>query len=515
MNQIKDNFSAPPAALRTRGKILDALASGRFSVGDALPPHRTWAGELGVSNITVSQAFALLSEDDIVESHARSSTTLRRIPLRHEVESITYSATRPPCITLWANDHKHLSKMRSAIERHRFQQRFSSRHETVEFREKQLELESTDTTALILNSMIRGSDPTFYHTSLVSLPFMLDNDIIAPLGGDRHTQEFLDAYLSKIRPEYVEQVMKSDGNQNDYAVMLPNTVTYSFLTYSKQCMCEAGLDQPAKTLDELADQIRQLTEHRGKPALHIFYWSEMMQFLLDLMVRFEEHPPTDTASMPDLNSEAWGTVLKWFTELYNAGAVEVHDENSAPFLTKCLGDEIPILYECGSIATQILQFNEDERFSIAAMPVGPNGSNITLVNLGGHIVNANAEPHDRAAALEYLMEWEAWLHEDSGGENMLRLGIQPQLCSIYRDNVPDLYRPKLPSAWSDTIAELEKSRLWEAPGTAWLRILVGDALRALMRDRSTLSLDILAQTIRTASAGLPHDAEGGTSSDNS
>ena len=58
--------------LQIRSQIVQAVASGELSAGDALPSVRALAGDLGVNMHTVNKAYAVLRDEGYVIMRGRS-----------------------------------------------------------------------------------------------------------------------------------------------------------------------------------------------------------------------------------------------------------------------------------------------------------------------------------------------------------------------------------------------------------------------------------------------------------
>jgi GntR family transcriptional regulator len=63
-----------PKYLQIHGSLAERIASGRWSVGSALPSQRELADEFGVSIMTLRQALQLLADDGLIEARHGSGT---------------------------------------------------------------------------------------------------------------------------------------------------------------------------------------------------------------------------------------------------------------------------------------------------------------------------------------------------------------------------------------------------------------------------------------------------------
>jgi hypothetical protein len=153
----------------------------------------------------------------------------------------------------------------------------------------------------------------------------------------------------------------------------------------------------------------------------------------------------------------------------------------------------------GGLAAQIAELGEAERFGIAPMPSGPNGTSISLFDCGGWFLNARATPEQQAAATEYGFAWERWLHEGDGGAQMKRLGVWPSLHSIFLDPRADQFvADRLPADWRGAIETLPAHALQEAADADWQKATLGQSLEGLLGHDAPVSPEQLLYHLRVA-----------------
>jgi DNA-binding GntR family transcriptional regulator len=68
-----------PNAREIAAKLRDEIAAGTFGPGDRLPGGRAYAKKLGVSLMTVQNAYTQLREDGLVEGVSGSGTYVRDV----------------------------------------------------------------------------------------------------------------------------------------------------------------------------------------------------------------------------------------------------------------------------------------------------------------------------------------------------------------------------------------------------------------------------------------------------
>src|SRR3954454_16130746 len=60
--------------------VRDLVGTGRIEAGDALPPIRALAAELGVNRNTVATAYRQLVAAGVAETHGRGGTAIATLP---------------------------------------------------------------------------------------------------------------------------------------------------------------------------------------------------------------------------------------------------------------------------------------------------------------------------------------------------------------------------------------------------------------------------------------------------
>ncbi len=80
--QIELNFASDKAIYtQLYEAIILAIAKGEIHVGDALPPVRTLAEEIGINLHTVNKAYGLLKDAGYVTMDRRKDTTVSALPV--------------------------------------------------------------------------------------------------------------------------------------------------------------------------------------------------------------------------------------------------------------------------------------------------------------------------------------------------------------------------------------------------------------------------------------------------
>jgi DNA-binding GntR family transcriptional regulator len=74
---VNSQPSRKPNAREIAARIRDEIAAGTFGPGDRLPGGRTYAKKLGVSLMTVQNAYTQLREEGLVEGVSGSGTYVR------------------------------------------------------------------------------------------------------------------------------------------------------------------------------------------------------------------------------------------------------------------------------------------------------------------------------------------------------------------------------------------------------------------------------------------------------
>lgn len=92
---LEQNYISGATAVNIAGSVEAALAGGRLARGDALPPVRLLAGELGVSGATVAAAYRLLQDRGVIVTDGRRGTRVRHAaPIAVPTESVVPHGAR-------------------------------------------------------------------------------------------------------------------------------------------------------------------------------------------------------------------------------------------------------------------------------------------------------------------------------------------------------------------------------------------------------------------------------------
>ncbi len=477
MNNYNSYIMQPSLAEKTSQRLLAELRSGRYAVDQPLPAVRDWARKFRVSAFTVHRALNDLKKRGIVESTEGSYTFLRAIPTEQQLAARPAGPVR---ISMWANDRKDFWKLRAAIVRQRFQSQFHQRHPHVEFDVQQVERRASEVEMMLVQSVVSGPEPTFAGTNQTCVPFLAEHGALAAI-------DETDGYVSQIKPRYREAF-----RVNGRLLAVPTGATHTMLLYHKGLFQKAGLERPPRDWQELADCAQRISAvDGGRPSLHVAGPGSAVLWLMHLVCQALPARDGDRVSAFTWTSAAARAAIQHFVELHSTRRVlSLHERELATLIPRCLAGEFAMLVgEWGSVA-QIALMKQTDRFGIAPLPVGPNGRTISLMNCGGWFVNAHGSPEQQAAATEYAVAWEQWLHRGEGGNLMRRLGGAPRLVSVLEDPAADQFVAKeLPADWQATVDQLEATALWEPVEADWKKLALGRALEELLGDDEPLSAE--------------------------
>ena len=151
----------------------------------------------------------------------------------------------------------------------------------------------------------------------------------------------------------------------------------------------------------------------------------------------------------------------------------------------------------------ILHANLGDDFGIAPLPIGPNGQSISLADCGGYMINANAEPAQRRAAIQYALEKEDWIHRGAGGDMLKNLDIPSSLQTVFKSRSQDRRAAdNVPADWREAMEQIEAISRQEAPGADWEKTQMGQDLTHLLKSDDPFSAELLHQHFRRQTAGI-------------
>ncbi|MBI4026353.1 MAG: extracellular solute-binding protein [Verrucomicrobia bacterium] len=489
MSDIPSTACDSPSVKRALRRLTTELASGRYRTDIPLPTHREWARRLGVSKFTVARAIGELKAAGVVDSQEGSYTFLRQIPAKSPARSVVFSGGKPAVVSFWHAERQDLRKMRLAIVRRRFQERFQRERPDVRIQERFVDCDSSALHALVLRNTLTGSEPTAGHTMQTYLPFLLDHQVAAPF-----PDEFFD-------PEGIQAASIRRCSLNGRLCMLPTNISASFLLYNREAFDKAGLNprRPPRNWEEFAVVCRKLAQagHRN-PAFCLPSPNAAVWWLMQSAYQCLSPWNGDTLPPLDWSSPAALRALKWCARLwFQFRLARVHPGDSYGLTSECLLGAIPMVVDDGALASQIAQLGQADRFGIAPMPAGPNGQIISLRNCSGWFLNAHAAGEQQAAAASYLYAWEQWLHEGDGGSQMKRLGVWPALIPLLGRGRRDHFAADgLPRDWLAVLEELDAHSFWEPANADWQKVVLGDVLRDLIGRNEFLSAEQIQWRLR-------------------
>lgn len=488
---LAERSNSPRIQKVLRG-LLREISSGRYSVGETLPPHSHWAKVFNVSTFTVHSVFSLLQEEGVVGSKKGSGTFLRFLPTE---DWITEQFAQPKPTTqlvLWQAASQKFRKTRQTIARHQFQRQFQQQHSHVEIQESDPAGGSFDfdMNALVVDSILEKAAPTTGRTTQTFLPFLVGHESVTPLDGAASS------YLEQIHPRYAQACCWKGK-----PYLLPTDMSYSFLWFDKSHFSKAGLDpaQPPRDWEEFADCLRKLSKaNQGKPSFHLSRFTDAIWFLMNLAYQAEPGLNQEILRPFNWNSSATRQAVEFFHGIYvREKLVRIHTPGSLPLGTQSLAGQIPMSLGMG-IAQMAAQLGEADRFGMAPMPIGPTGKVISLLNCGGWFVNARANSSQQQAAFDYIAAWEQWIHLGEGGDRMKQLGVYPSIWSLLRDPAKDRFIMRnLPRDWQSAMEQIEANSRWEAPDSDAKKVILAKALQDLAECEELMIPVAMQQYFRT------------------
>ena len=473
---------------KTVERLLAEFASGQYAVERPLPTHREWASRLKVSRITVSRAMEILKANRIIESKEGSYTFLARIPA--DPTSFNAGSSAKATVTLWQPDRRDLRKLRLALARRTFQDQFRIRHPQIQIDEQVISADSVEFEARLLQGMLHGDQPSCGTTTQTYLSFLLEHGSVAPLDVNAGAD-----YLERIRPEYIKQCSR-DGK----LYLLPSYVSQSFLLFNKSILQKAGIDAAhlSKGWAQFIDACLRLSaSQEGKSSFHVSGSDGLVWWLMALSYQSSSKSLSQPLPPISWNGSAAQQAVEIFLKLQSQRLIRVHCEKHSTIASRLLADEIPILLDDGSAASQVALLGESARFGIAPLPAGPHGEALCLVNCGGWLVNRHTHPEERLASATYALEWERWLHLGEGGERLNRFSVHPSIVSILIDSQQDRFVSKqLPDDWNYALRFMQDVARFEPADSDWKKKVLGHALEPMLRGPEPVNVEQVMQQLR-------------------
>lgn len=225
----------------------------------------------------------------------------------------------------------------------------------------------------------------------------VDAKLIQPLPADQFPPEKIDEEFFPM-----VQAMKRDGQY----MALPTAVRSLALFYNERLFEEAGIDAAPKTLDELVNTAKKLTKRdgagnltqvgitSGMTAQDHHWWREV------LVRQFGGTPYSEGNDQIAYNSEAGQKALQWYVDLQQTHEVTdstFMDEPQAAFKAGRAGMHID-----GSFRIGALNKTRGLKWSVAELPVGPDGTQSNYSSYWVNAVTSKATDEKYEAALKFM-----------------------------------------------------------------------------------------------------------------
>jgi ABC-type glycerol-3-phosphate transport system substrate-binding protein len=350
---------------------------------------RTWAERTGVSLFTVSRAFEALKAEGVIDASHGSGTALLRVPESTGASAAASSAERRQ-ILLWSSGPKDFRRIRLRMAQREFLEAFRDENSAIEVSVEERLQPAHEAIPALIDALLAGNGPTVGSLTQTALDDLVACGCLAPL-----TTPTSEAFLSEVEPRLLAACTR-----HGRPYLIPSSVTASCLIYNKQQFAASGLDpdRPPQTWHEFAEFAERISvTNGGAPSFHVQGVSNAVFWVQQLA--YQAADATDAADgMPPLEwgSESVGQALTFFLQLLrDSKLMQIHwrPEDTSLFAARCVCGEVPMTIETG-VLPAILEAGHGDDFGIAPMPVGPNGLELTLLNVGGWFVNGAAQQGD-------------------------------------------------------------------------------------------------------------------------
>ena len=504
---------APLTALVNRvvSKLRRDILNGTYKEGDRLPPFRKLADEFGVSIFTIHRALKELAVENLVSTREGATTLVGKVDpsLLSEVatsDAVSESAKLPEAVR-WIRQDSSLRKLRLSILQKTFESSGEWAVKRVNWRDEWSNLPAEAFQNEIFRSFLSAAEPTcavFNRTQLPTLDGFHCLADIATLLDDADREKLL-FFLQELKPEVLQEVSPS-ANGGGRFLMLPTTISLGTVLYDRQKLASAGLpDRAPKSWQEFLDVLTALSRAHGKPPLVVNDIRAMGWLLAQFCHQLATPLSVATKSLDgiDYASEKISPALDFvFKLLLNRSLVEVGGDTSAEFaFSRLLSGEIPVFISPSSVAAQLADFGNADRFLLAPVPTPDGKPAVNLMNVAGWTVNAHAPIEAQRGAAAQLLAYVTWMHSLEGGAQMKRLAIARSIYSVFINPAKDgsCQRP-LPESWMQVIAEAESTACWEPVGATLEHAAIGERLLRMLQagDKTELTIDLLREECRIA-----------------
>ena len=222
---------------------------------------------------------------------------------------------------------------------------------------------------------------------------------------------YLSDELVKKIPEGVWNLV--DPGDMDGLYYVPNSVDTFVLYYNKDVFKEAGLDPeaPPTTWDELLSAAKAIKEKTGKPGIGVpaINGAEVLQeFVGSFITQATDAPMLDSDSMPLFNTPEGLEALKFLEQLWPYVQESPTEYGRGELRPLVRDGQIGMIIDAPwAVAAMVsaygANFTVDGPVGVTALPVGPNGKNITWAGTNGWVATREATAEASAKFIEYLM----------------------------------------------------------------------------------------------------------------
>lgn len=470
-------------------KFLTDVNTGIYDLEKSLPPVRAVAKTYGVSIFTVHRAFDELKKAGLIRAEGKRASYVNGDQLESmNRENGNGKAKREKGqeVTLLVRRYSDLRKLGTALLRENFYQHLKKNAPEITTREIQTDLSGGDFHMQLLNMMLVDAYPTTGLLTQSRLESYSSLNLLAPF----HNGE-LDDYLKDLKPLY-----KEICSRNGKLLLIPSSVTYSFVLYNKKVFAEMGV-APAdinswSAFYDLMIQLRERKKVSHTMALGLS--TDMMYLLMHFIYQNCDCQKTGiVAPRIDWAYKKIKTGMDFFHKLVFEEKLINPFNSEIDLVPKLVNGAIPMCLDCGHTAEAVMRCGETGLIGIMPLPPGSNGITMSLSNVSGLFINAKASPAEKKAGEKYISQWLKWINGEESISLYKTFKRSHSLFSM-RENKGESFRPgeEIPEDWSCVLARIEENPVFEHSGSDWEKELGAEVFNKLFTDGTAVSASELA-----------------------
>lgn len=475
-------------------KFLTDVNSGVYDLEKSLPPVRAVAKTYGVSIFTVHRAFEELKKAGLIRAEGKRASYVngdQLESLNRDNGNGTGKRANEQEVTLLVRQYSDLRKLGTALIRENFYQHLKKIAPEITTREIQTDLSGGAFYMKLLNMMLAGDSPTTGMLTQSRIDSYASLNLLAPF----HCNGEFDEYLKDLKPIY-RNICSRDGK----LLLIPNSVTYSFILYNKKVFAEMGV-APAdinswSDFYDLMIGIRKVKKIQHPMSLGLSM--DMMYLLMHFIYQSCDCRNKGVAPRIDWAYEKVKAGMDFFHKLVFAEKLINHVNSEIDLVPKLVSGAIPMCLDCGHTAEAVSRCGETGLIGVMPLPKGPNGVTVSLSNVSGFFINAKASPSEKNAGEKYISNWLKWINGEESASLFKTYKRSHSYFSLRESRGLSLHPgEEIPEDWARVLSRLEENAVFEHSGSDWEKELGADVFNKLFSEGMTLSAAELALYINS------------------